>query len=113
VLRRRVEGDTGEDGETVIFMRPPKKECQALHALKRLQERYNLVRGKKFLGQIVGEIKGGKSKFIYRQSNRVTIHKVILEREFFVVYDSDREAVVTFLTQEMVDGNNCLGGHAA
>lgn len=81
-----------------------KKDCQAVHAIKRLEERYSFVGGKKFLGRIIGEIKGNNSEFIFKQSNRVAIHKVTLdEREFFVVYDKERKSIVTFLTKEMVD----------
>lgn len=81
-----------------------KKDCQAIHAIRRLKERYSFIGGKKFLGRIVGKIKDNNSQFIFKQSNRVAIHKVLIdEKEFFVVYDRERKSIVTFLTKEMVD----------
>jgi len=84
-----------------------KKDCQAIHAIRRLKERYSFVSGKKFLGRIVGKIRENNSQFIFKQSNRVAIHKVLIDEiEFFVVYDHKRKSIVTFLTEEMV--NNIL-----
>lgn len=80
-----------------------KKEAQKLHALKRLKERYGIEQNSKFLGEIIGKIKNGEATLLEKQSNRVFVCKLEINNlDYFVVYDNNRESVVTFLTAEMI-----------
>ena len=78
-----------------------KKQCQQHHAKKRALERYGLNLITKDLRQLVLDIQNGKSKLIEQQSLRVSIREVEFNGEqVFVVYDSKRKSIVTFLPYE-------------
>ena len=79
--------------------RPPKKECQKLHALQRLRERYGIIASGKLLGQMVCKVQSNGSELIFRQTNRISIRKI---DNLIFVYDNSRSAIVTFLTEEML-----------
>lgn len=79
--------------------RPPKKECQKLHALKRLRERYGIIASGKLLGQLVCKVREIGSELIFRQTNRISIRKI---DKLIFVYDNSRSSIVTFLTEEML-----------
>ncbi len=54
--------------------------------------------------EIVIKIKTGKTEMIKKESNRVSIHKVMYnDAEIHVVYDKIRGTVVTALTPEMTN----------
>lgn len=51
--------------------------------------------------KLVAIIQGGTTTIIERQSNRVSIHKIVLDKETYtVVYDRHRKQVVTVLPKE-------------
>ena len=81
-----------------------KKECQKIHAAKRFAERCNEILTKEKVDSLLRAIHRNKSTVVFVQSDRVKIHKIeIDDKVYYVVYDKNRNTIVTFLTKEMVD----------
>lgn len=79
-------------------MKTSKKEAERTHARRRLYERFGLDLP---LGKAKRQIIEGRSTFVRRVSNRVSIHKIVLEaKEIIAVYDGKRKEIVTFLYPE-------------
>ena len=79
-----------------IMSNNTKRKAQQEHAERRFSERTNLPLEPQTMLEIRGLIKRGKSTFIRRQSNRVTLHQVEYRHEtLVVVYDKLRNQVVT------------------
>jgi len=83
-----------------------KRICERIHAKRRALERYGLSLTTHNLKEIGEQIWIEKNAFfIRRQSQRVTLWKVIYQNtSMYVVYDALRESVVTVLSPEMVEG---------
>jgi len=78
--------------------RTPKVRSLRIHAKRRLSERYGIAVDRVGLAEIVILIQAGKSRFVERQSNRVTVWDVPFRGQVVrVVYDTMRHAVVTAL----------------
>lgn len=78
-----------------------KKLAQRKHAKRRANERFGLTLNRHQLADVARQIQSGKSVFVRRQSNRVTVHQVSVgEAVCQVVYDSARNQIVTFLPPE-------------
>lgn len=81
--------------------RKSKKESEMKHLKRRWISRVGEEMNKQLHGKIVEAIQLGNSKVVERQSNRVTIHKITLDKEpLTVVYDRLRKQVVTVLPKE-------------
>lgn len=75
-----------------------KKLSQTLHAKKRAAERYGINLDKTTRRAIKEQISQGKSKFIEKQSNRISVHEVEIKgQQIKVVYDKNRKNIVTIL----------------
>jgi hypothetical protein len=79
-------------------MAKTKEQCQIRHAKLRAHERYGLRLTDHEYTNICHSIRKGSGKIIFKQSNRVTIHKLIWkEIEMTVAYDKARGTIITFL----------------
>ena len=75
-----------------------KARFQTRHAKGRAFERYGLSINDQDLQEISSSIQSGKATHIFRQSNRVSIFKLVFkEKDIQVVYDSKRKTIVTFI----------------
>lgn len=80
-----------------------KGKAQTYHFKNRLLERYDIGDGSEFITYAIAQIKARTSKFIEKQSNRVSVHSVCYkDQEVFVVYDKERTTLVTVLEPEWV-----------
>jgi len=71
------------------------------HARRRASERYGLSLTDQLHTEIVKQIQTSKSQLIEKQSNRISVHDVIVNDETIrVVYDRDRKLIVTFLYKD-------------
>ena len=78
-----------------------KKECQQLHFIKRVRQRYDIECDMGLIRGIVAKIQRGESVFVERQSCRITVHDLyICGRGIRVVYDGLRKVPVTALWKE-------------
>lgn len=79
--------------------------AQFFHAKRRAKERYGMRFRKKNMEEIIKLIQeGSEVETLYRQSNRVSIKKVMYkERVLYVVYDNERHTIATFLLEEHID----------
>lgn len=67
-----------------------------IHAKRRIQQHFSLP--PKTLVLIAERIKNKESEYIRKMSNRVTIHKVIIEgAEIYVVWDKKRHLIITVM----------------
>lgn len=88
-----------------ICHRPKKCICERIHAKRRALERYGLSLTTANLEEICQQICRKNALFISRQSQRVSIWKVIYkDTTMYVVYDQFRQSIVTVLLPEMVEG---------
>jgi hypothetical protein len=89
--------------------RKSKAKCQQAHARKRAMERYGIDLSRAKQEEIIGLIKANKAQFVEKQSNRITVFRVVLDDKMFrVVYDKQRKSLVTVLPQEEItDGTSC------
>jgi len=75
-----------------------KKQAQYKHFKKRLRERYGIDIDENRYNELVGSIKKGKAIFVERQSCRISVHKVEIQKLLVpVVYDGKRHSLVTAL----------------
>lgn len=75
-----------------------KKNAEIVHAQKRGKER--LPEGVD-VQSLARKIKNGESKFLYRESNRLSHHEIVVEgKPFEFVYDGKRGVIVTVLYSE-------------
>ena len=75
-----------------------KRQAQKRHARRRALERYGINLGPHTHTVLVGQIRNGTSRFVARQSHRVTVHDVTVDdRTLRVVYDTLRGQIVTVL----------------
>ena len=80
-----------------------KKAKQRIHTKQRAKERYNVQLTCKDIQTIVSKIKTSHkdTTFLKKQSNRVSLWKVIFKDQIFrVVYDKHRKNIVTILPIE-------------
>lgn len=76
---------------------------QRAHALRRLNERFDLKLNMSEYKEMCRLIKHEQSELIEKQSARIRVHKIIFKgREIFAVYDKKRSVIVTVL-------KNCEG----
>lgn len=79
-------------------MAKTKEDCQIRHAKLRAMQRYGLRLTDHEYTNLCHMIRKGTGKIIFKQSNRVTVHKLEWkEIEMTVVYDKVRGTIVTFL----------------
>lgn len=75
-----------------------KRKSQKVHAKRRFIQRFGLFLSDQQYEQIVRDIQSQKAQFIEKQSNRVTLWRVIVEdNEVVVVYDKERKSISTVL----------------
>lgn len=78
-----------------------KAENQRRHARQRARERFGLELDEHQLRAVVNRIQRGESRFLEKQSNRVSLHQVeYMGAEMVVVYDRRRKNVVTVWPSE-------------
>lgn len=83
---------------------PSKAKNQQRHAKRRALERYGLEITQEKYDQIVKLVQSGKSKFLFRQSHRVSHFLIEFEgKSMRVVYDKQRKTIVTFLPYSEVE----------
>ncbi len=76
-----------------------KKNAQVVHAQRRARERLGADVD---VQEIAAQIKNGQSKFLRRESLRVSHHLVNVQgKPIEVVYDSKRNQIVTFLFPDL------------
>lgn len=79
-------------------MRRSKKQNQYLHAKRRFKERFGISLQHNRLQRIVRDIQEGRSVVVEVQSNRLTVHKIVIDdTTVCVVYDKHRKNIVTVL----------------
>ena len=77
------------------------------HAKQRALERFDLVLSDEDIRDICFLIRKRRAEFIDRQSRRITRWKVFVKKIMVVVvYDSNRQTIITFLKEDMI--NNSL-----
>ena len=84
-----------------------KKTGEFIHAKRRASQRFGFTLTEKLHNQIIQKIKSKQVKLIAKPSNRTRIYEIELDLnnwasdnptlKFRIVYDKDREQVVTFL----------------
>jgi len=80
-----------------------KARAQRRHAKERAFQRYGVSCTNQDLDFIISQIQSDKAKFVYRQSNRITLWDVTWAKQTVrVVYDNTRKTVVTFLPPDTV-----------
>ena len=74
-----------------------KEQSQRIHARKRLRERFGIAISEEQYAQLVRNIQNSsKATFIRRQSQRVTLWEIEIEKKIMVaVYDKWRKTIVT------------------
>ncbi len=81
-----------------------KKSCQRIHAKRRLEERFGLTINRHQLRDLVLQIQSGKAEHLETQSNRISIKAVTVNgQKIAVVYDRNRQNIVTFLPKEALE----------
>lgn len=81
----------------------PKKKTLMRHTTRRMAERMDMDITQNDISIMVRQIQQGQAELIDRQSNRVTRWWVKLhDKEFPVVYDTDRKTIITVLKAEWV-----------
>lgn len=84
-----------------------KRDAQTKHFTRRLLQRYEIEDLDGFRESALEQISTNKSRFIERQSLRVTVHGVFYEeQEVFVVYDKERCNLVTVLEPDWIHEDN-------
>lgn len=75
-----------------------KKKAERLHCKRRFKERWDIDLTDEIRDMLEHQIRTGDSNFIRHESNRVSIHEVYYDYNFYrVVYDKMREAMITVL----------------
>jgi hypothetical protein len=75
-----------------------KHKNQILHARRRAKERAGIDLTPDLRRQLINDIQKGRAKFMWSQSNRVSVWRVFLAgKKFLAIYDKDRHSIVTFL----------------
>ena len=84
-----------------------KREFQEKHFGRRLAVRFRQNLTSEEIQQIIKDIQAGKSKFVVRQSNRISIFEVNIRDEcrVWVVYDRSQKTLVTALYPDEKDTN--------
>lgn len=78
-----------------------KTHSQRIHAKKRAKERYGLILNRHDLRAIVDDIHGGRFVLVERQSHRISVYDMVVKgTPVRLVYDHQRQTVVTFLPKE-------------
>ena len=82
-----------------------KKVQEKRHANNRMKDRFGMPLSQDILDYILWQIRNAGSVFIEKQSNRVTLHLVILKEKQLVrvVYDKNRNTIVTVLNPKRSD----------
>ena len=76
------------------------------HAKQRALERFDLVLSDEDIRDICFLIRKRRAEFIDRQSRRITRWKVFVKKIMVVVvYDSNRQTIITFLKEDMINNN--------
>lgn len=71
---------------------------QIYHARKRAMERIGIDLTPQLRDQLIRDIQEGRCKFLWRQSNRLTVWRVFFNgKKYLAIYDSHRHTIVTFL----------------
>ena len=91
-------------------MAKSKEAAQIRHAKMRAAERYDLNLSDGQYNNLCNIIRRGGSKIVFKQSNRVTIHKLEWDgKEMVVVYDKLRNTIVSFLpNMERYEEAECM-----
>lgn len=72
-----------------------------MHAKRRALERYGITLNRHDMRALVELIQSGRTEFVEHQSHRVSVHRVPLGTQMArVVYDRQRQTIVTFLPPE-------------
>jgi hypothetical protein len=80
-----------------------KAKSQVRHAQRRALQRFDVFLTESDIKSIVRSIQTGDAKFAVKQSNRVSVFEVAVhDRLMYAVYDSVRQTIVTFLTDDMM-----------
>ena len=74
---------------------------QIIHSQKRFKQRYNNIITEKQIGELIKDVQNGYCQPIAKVSNTVSVFK---SGEWIFVYDRKRKNVMTFLTEDMIDG---------
>jgi hypothetical protein len=81
-----------------------KIHAERIHAKRRALERYNLGLNREQLNELTQMIQQGKSRFLEKQSLRVSIHELqAFDRTLYVVYDKNRKTIITFLPLQYIE----------
>ena len=86
-----------------------KRDSQKSHFRRRVFERYGITINEGEYEYLVSQIKKRTAQvtFLYKQSNRVSIHKIIYKQlSLVVVYDKLRKSLITALPQDCVEVAN-------
>lgn len=79
-------------------MAKTKEDCQIRHAKLRAMQRYDLQLTDHQYHNLCNMVRKGATKILFKQSNRVTIHKLEWNHiTMTVVYDKIRNTIVSFL----------------
>ena len=79
-------------------MAKTKEDCQIRHAKLRAAQRYDLQLTDHQYNNLCNMVRKGASEILFKQSNRVTIHKLEWNHiTMTVVYDKIRNTIVSFL----------------
>lgn len=78
-----------------------KKAGQKRHARKRALQRHEINLSQEDFAKIKTLVNSGKSELLERQSHRISIRKITLNNEdYVIIYDHNRQTVVTFLPKD-------------
>ena len=81
---------------------PSKFQNEKSHAKTRFKERYNKDLNSGDYNECIQKIQNNQAEFLRRQCNRATIWRLkVAGQTAIAVYDNNRHAIVTFLTEEM------------
>ena len=84
--------------------KPNKSQCERIHAQKRAMERYGLEYKRIHLDLIRNGIRNQEVMLLFRITNRVSLRLWKYEdKDIYLLYDHNRQEVVTFLTKEMAE----------
>ena len=81
--------------------RMSKDKAERRHAFARFAERFGCGLSNETYNEMIRQIQDGRATFLHKQSNRVTVWRLIYEGKFVrVAYDRDRHNIVTFMPEE-------------
>ena len=83
--------------------RVSKHEAERRHAMRRFGERMGFGLSSETYADLSRQIQDGQAQFVRKQSNRVTIWRLMYEgKPVRVAYDKDRHQIITFIPENPV-----------